>query len=170
MNANNTQNFDKYLPLVGRMNHAWVNTEGLLIHLIAGLSKSDIETAAATFVTLRTSDARLDLVQRLARLDHTPSAQRDDVLAVITRLKKARKLRDRYSHCIYDFDPSAKISEAYLTKLGERTATLKPKPAEPVGQDDAKGVTAAIKTTQAINQSIWTLIREYRYPAAPPET
>jgi hypothetical protein len=61
------------LLLVGQLNYAWTNTESLLIHLIAGLARVDKEAAIIIFLTLNTTRARLDLVERLAKMDRIKS-------------------------------------------------------------------------------------------------
>lgn len=48
---------DDFLLQVGKLNYAWTNTESLLIHFIAGLVRTDIETATVIFLTLNTSRA-----------------------------------------------------------------------------------------------------------------
>jgi hypothetical protein len=58
------RSFDDFLLKMGRLNYAWTNTESLLIHFIAGLAGCDKETAVIIFLTLNTSRARLDLVER----------------------------------------------------------------------------------------------------------
>ena len=64
------------------MNYTWTNTESLLIYLIAGLAKIDKETAIIIFLTLNTTRARIELVERLAKMPKTPAACRQAVLAV----------------------------------------------------------------------------------------
>ena len=59
--------FDDFLLLIGRLNYTWTNTESLLIHLIAGLSALDKEIATVIFLTLNTTRARIDLVERLSK-------------------------------------------------------------------------------------------------------
>ena len=72
--------FDAFLLQVGKLNYAWTNTESLLIHFIAGLVRTDIETATVIFLTLNTSRARLDLVNRLAKLARFAKDEQDQIL------------------------------------------------------------------------------------------
>jgi hypothetical protein len=50
------------------MNYMWTNTESLLIHVIAGLCGTDKDKAVIIFLTLNTTRARIDLVDRLAKM------------------------------------------------------------------------------------------------------
>ena len=63
--------FQEVLLLVGQLNYTWTNTESLLIHLIAGLARVDKETAVVVFLTLNTGKARIELVERLAKMKST---------------------------------------------------------------------------------------------------
>ena len=78
------------LLLVGQLNYSWTNTESLLIHLIAGLARVDKETAIVIFLTLNTSKARIDLVERLAKLQRTPLDLR---VAVLSATNGSRDIR-----------------------------------------------------------------------------
>jgi hypothetical protein len=80
--------FDKFLLLVGRLNYAWTNTESLFVHIIAGLAEVDLETATVVFMTLNTSRARIDLVQKLAKLDRAQGEERAKIIALTTRMQK----------------------------------------------------------------------------------
>ena len=97
-------NFDGFLLLVGKLNYAWTNTESLLIHLIAGLAEVDKETATVIFLTLNTTRARIDLVERLSKLDKVSATERAPILALTGRIQRQSALRNRYNHCIYAFD------------------------------------------------------------------
>jgi len=92
------------LLLVGRLNYVWTNTESLLIYIIAHLLKVEKEAAIVVFLTLNTTRARMDLVERLAKLRSTPVAERKAILGAMARLKKESKTRNKYNHCIYAFD------------------------------------------------------------------
>lgn len=56
------------LLLVGRLNYVWTNTESLMIYLIVHLMKVEKEAAIVVFLTLNTTRARMDLIERLAKL------------------------------------------------------------------------------------------------------
>ena len=72
--------FDQLLLLIGRLNYSWTNTESLLIHMVAGLSGTDKETATIIFLTLNTTRARVDLVERLAKRDRRNQTEKERVL------------------------------------------------------------------------------------------
>ena len=104
---------------VGRLNYVWTNTESLLIYIIAHLLNVEKEAAVVVFLTLNTTRARIDLVERLAKLPSTPAADRKAVLSAMSRLKKESKMRNKYNHCIYSFDEKGEISSTQLMRLVE---------------------------------------------------
>lgn len=157
--------FDRFLQLLGRLNYAWTNTESLLIHLIAGLARTDKETAVVVFLTLNTTRARVDLVERLSKLDRTSAEERDQVLDVTRQVLRLSGLRNRYNHCIYSFDPESGSASTILMRIADRKKDIK------IGQTSALDTAAladvedALDALAALNTRIWTLIRERGYPS-----
>ncbi|MBK5928099.1 hypothetical protein CCR87_12300 [Rhodobaculum claviforme] len=151
--------------LIGRLNYSWTNTESLLIHLIAGLVGTTKETAVIIFLTLNTTRARVDLVERLSKMDGRDPAERARVLEVTRRLLGLSGLRNRYNHCIYSFDPDGGAPRTIQMRIADRRDAIK------VGQTDLldaaarADIDAAISNLEALNRAIWALIAEYRYPA-----
>ncbi|MEO1948664.1 hypothetical protein, partial [Thioclava sp.] len=115
--------FDQFLMQIGRINYAWTNTESLLIHLIAGLAGTDKGVATIIHLTLNTTRARLDLVDRLAKRDDCPCAPKacERVLAVSARMKKVSGLRNHFNHCLYAFDEGGGPVGAIQGGGGDRT-------------------------------------------------
>ncbi|WP_296428045.1 hypothetical protein [Yoonia sp.] len=165
MSAEQTNSFDAFLLLVGKLNYAWTNTESLLIHLISGLARVDMETATVIFLTLNTSRARIDLVQRMAKLGRVAAAERKAILGVTERVQKAGQLRNRYNHCIYAFDSNAEVSHTILMRIADRKDAIKMGQTQAVDVAAVAGIDGAIAELRDINHTIWGLIREYAYPS-----
>lgn len=155
--------FDAFLLLIGKLNYAWTNTESLLIHVIAGLSGMDKETATVVFLTLNTTRARIDLVERLSKLDKA-KPERAAVLALTGRIQKQSGLRNRYNHCIYAFDAEGGNPRSILMRISDRKDKLLIGQSHVLDQAAVDDVDAAIQEMIAINQDIWRLIAEYNYP------
>ena len=113
------------LLLVGRMNYVWTNTESLFIYLIAQLMGTTKEAAILVFLTLNTTRARLDLIQRLAKLRTTSPADREAVLGFADRLGKESGLRNKFNHCIYSFDENGEMGTTQLMRIAELGDDLK---------------------------------------------
>lgn len=148
------------LLLVGRLNYAWTNTESLLIYVIAHLLDVGKEKAVIVFLTLNTTRARIDLVERLAKL---PGAKRDEakrVLALTGKLKKLSKVRNKYNHCIYAFDEKGEISSTQLMRLVEDGTSVKYGMVEPIDDGEMARLEQSIRDIGEISRDFWTFIRE----------
>ena len=152
------------LLLVGQLNYTWTNTESLLIYLIAGLAAVDKETAIVIFLTLNTTRARLDLVERLAKLPKAPSACRKDVLRLTARLSRQQKLRNKYNHCVYSFDQAGKLSHTQLMRIVDTTRDIHYGKVEAVDDDEMARIRASIGEIAEANRAIWDLLRRYDFP------
>lgn len=73
---------------VGRLNYVWTNTESLLIYIIAHLLRVEKDAAIVVFLTLNTTRARIDLIERLSKLASTSPSDRKAILSAMSRLKK----------------------------------------------------------------------------------
>ncbi len=158
-----SSDFDGFLLLVGKLNYAWTNTESLLIHLIAGLSGMDKETATVVFLTLNTTRARMDLVERLSKLERIGAGERRRVLALTGRIQKQAALRNRYNHCIYAFDNEGN-PRTILMRIADRKDRLMIGQTNPLDDAAVGDIQTAIDALFAINRDIWQAIRELGYP------
>ncbi len=156
--------FDAFLLLVGRLNYTWTNTESLLIHFIAGLSRVDKETATVIFLTLNTTRARIDLVERLSKLDRVSAEERDCILSLTKRIQGQSSLRNRYNHCIYAFDSEGGSPRSILMRIADRKDRLVMGQVNTLDLAAARGVDEAIGALQQINQDIWQAISDLGYP------
>lgn len=156
--------FHDILLLIGQLNYTWTNTESLLIYLIAGLAQVDKETAIVIFLTLNTTRARIELVERLAKLRKTPPESRNEILAVTEQLTRQAKLRNKYSHCIYSFDPSGMSGSTQLMRIFDTKEEIRYGKVEALDDDEIDKVKSCIEEIQVINKTIWGVIDRYSYP------
>lgn len=155
---------DRVLMRVGRLNYTWTNTESLLIHLIAGLAKVKKDVAVVMFLTLSTTRARVDLVQRLAKMETVPSDLRDNILELTGRLTKEAALRNKYNHCIYSFDPEEGQLQTIMMRIQDRRKDIRVGKTEPVTQGEASSIDQSIKRLRQLNGDIWDLVLRYKFP------
>lgn len=158
------EGFDELLLLVGRLTYSWTNTESLLIHLIAGLARVDKDTAVVIFLTLNTTRARVDLVERLAKLDRVPVEQRRRVLEWTGEFMKLSALRNRYSHSIYAFDTENRTARTILMRISDRRDTIKMGLSLELDEEARRDMEAALTTLAELNQKLWALIRDCGFP------
>ena len=152
------------LLLVGQLNYTWTNTESLLIHMIAGLAKVDKETAIVIFLTLNTTRARIDLVERLTKMQKTPAECRNDVLEATRRLTEQAKLRNKYNHCIYSFDPDSGQGLTQLMRIFDSKDEVKYGTVEALDDQEVVRIKECIASLVAINRMLWEITDRYGFP------
>lgn len=145
---------------VGRLNYVWTNTESLLIYVIAHLLAVDKEAAIIVFLTLNTTRARIDLVERLAKRHSTPKADREAVLFAMARLKKEAKVRNKYNHSIYSFDESGDISSTQLMRLVETDSEIRYGKVEQMDEKEMRQLESSIAEITDISKSLWAFIHK----------
>ncbi|MCG7518874.1 hypothetical protein [Ruegeria sp. Ofav3-42] len=156
--------FDRLILMVGRLNYMWTNTESLLIHLIAGLTETDKDVAVIIFLTLNTSRARIDLVERLAKMEGRPEEIRDPILDQTRRLGKLSGIRNRYNHCIYSFDPDSGNPKTILMRIADRKTDIKLGRQDMVDEDAMKEIENVVEQLSEANRDIWKLISQLGFP------
>ena len=156
--------FQEVLLLVGQLNYTWTNTESLLIYLIAGLAKVDKETAIVIFLTLNTTRARVELVERLAKMPGTPAECRHQVLEMASQLTRQGKLRNKYSHCIYSFDETGTRASTQLMRIFDSKDAIKYGKIEALDDSEMKRIVKSIDAIKAINVGIWRIVEQNAYP------
>lgn len=151
-------NMSDVLLRVGRLNYVWTNTESLLIYIIAHLLAVDKETAIIVFLTLNTTRARIDLVERLAKRRSTDPTERAAILADMARLKKEAKVRNKYNHSIYSFDERGDISSTQLMRLVETDKEIRYGKVEQMDEKEMQQLERAIAEITDISKSLWRFI------------
>ncbi len=152
------------LLLVGQLNYTWTNTESLLIHVIAGLAGVDKETAIVIFLTLNTPRARIDLVERLAKLPKTPVDCRNEVLDATRRLSEEAKLRNKFNHCIYSFDPDSGKGITQLMRIFDNKDQVKYGKIEALEDKEILRIRDCISSLVDINKEFWRISEKYGFP------
>ncbi len=142
------------LLLIGKINYAWTNTESLLIYLMAFMMGSPKDVAIVTFLTLNTSRARLELVDRLLRLESTDPGVRARLGPLIIRMKAAAAVRNKYNHCIYSFDEHGDIDATQLLRIADYGEKLKYGKMETLGKEEISKIEGAILEIVKTNKQI----------------
>ena len=156
--------FDNLLLLIGKLNYSWTNTESLLIHLVAGLARTDKETAVIIFLTLNTMRARVDLVERLAKLDRIHSVDRDRILQLTREILRLSKVRNHYNHSIYAFDAENGTARTILMRIADRKKEIKVGRETNIDTEALIEIETTISALSDLNRQFWELIGEFGYP------
>lgn len=149
---------------VGQLNFNWTNTESLFIHVIAGLAKVEKDVAIVIFLTLNTTSARLDLIDRLAKLPGTPQEERDGIIDLTTRFRKESALRNKYNHCIYSFDTEGGPLNTIMMRIADRKDRILVGKQEVADEREIARIDATITRLQQLNLDIWRTVAAFGYP------
>ena len=162
--SDRSDEFSDFLLKIGRLNYSWTNTESLLIHFIAGLAGCDKEVAVVIFLTLNTARARLDLVERLAKLPRVRDEERDAVLELGREMTRLSGLRNRYNHCIYAFDPENGSTRTIMMRIADRKTDIRMGQANPIDRDALAEIDETLLRLSELNARFWRTARRFGYP------
>lgn len=142
------------LLLVGQLNYSWTNTESLLIHLMEHLMGTRKDVATITFLTLNTTRARLDLVERLVKLPAAFAEDRTFVLDITARMRRVSGMRNKYNHCIYGFDDAGTIESAQLMRVADFGDNLRYGRIELIDDTEMARIRGSIEEIIVVNKDI----------------
>lgn len=159
------QNLDAVLLRVGVMNYSWSNTESLLIHLIAGLAGTRMDVAVVLFLSLKSTQARIELIERLAKLCRPAGDERAELLDLMRRFSRLSSIRNRFNHSIWSFDLEHGSISTILMRIADRKDGLLFGKNEMLDDEQVAQIDEALSSLRALNRALWRFLRHYDYPA-----
>lgn len=155
------------LLLVGQLNYSWTNTESLLIHIMEHLMETRKDVATIVFLTLNTTRARLDLIERIVKLKSLKNDDRRFVLDIASRMRRVSGMRNKYNHCIYGFDDDGLIESTQLMRIADYGTTLVYGRIERIDGDEMSRIRASINDIVAVNHDIVARMQSWQEMAVP---
>jgi hypothetical protein len=146
------------LALIGNVIFSWSNNESLFIYILMLLLKSDQPSAAIVFATLNTTRARLDLIQRLAKITITDRKLNATLEKLIERFNSGTHIRNEFNHCMYMVDDRGDITHTQSTRIVQTRRGLAFGEMRAIDEARIQEVTAAIREMKQINRDIWDFI------------
>jgi len=156
--------FEAALQEIGRLTYVWTNTESLLVHVIAGLMGCDKETGLILFLTLNTTRARVDLVERLVKHKGLGDEEMHRLLGLTKKLVQHGAERNRYNHAIYSFDPESGDMSTIQMRIADRRDAIRMGDKRRLDTDAITGLRKTIADLTALNCDLWEMIRDFGYP------
>ena len=147
-----------WMVLIGDLNFAWSNTESLFIYALMLLLDTDEQAAAIVFATLNTTRARLDLVERLAKIRPVDKALSRELASVTKAFAASTKLRNELNHATFVLNEAGDITHTQAMKLEERSGALRFGAREPIDEARIARVSAAVSDLYGLNRRIWALL------------
>ena len=146
------------LALIGNLVSSWSNNESLFIYVLMILLKTDQASAALTFATLNTTRARLDLIQRLAKIMIKDKALDRSLSKVIDRFNETTHVRNEFNHCMYIVDAGGQITHTQSMRIVQTKSSLQFGDMKPMDEARLKSMVKTIKEMTRINRDIWDLL------------
>ena len=156
--------FDKLFTLLGKINYTFTNTESLLIHMIAGLAKVDKETSSIIFLTLNTTRARINLVERLSKRKSVQTSLRKKILEITNGMSQIMKTKNKYNHCIYSFDTESGQASTILMKIFDKKNEINYGKMNHINDDEIEHLKKTIKDIEVLNANIWNFLVANKFP------
>jgi hypothetical protein len=146
------------LALIGNLVFSWANNESLFIYLLMILLRTDQTSAAIVFATLNTTRARLDLIQRLAKVQIKDRTIAKQLTGLIDRFNKYTRIRNEFNHCMYNVSDRGEITHTHSIRIVETPKQLRLGDVRPMDETRIKEMTEAIQGLKQINRDIWNLL------------
>jgi hypothetical protein len=146
------------LALIGSMVLNWSNNESLFIYVLMLLLNTDEVAAAIVFATLNTTRARLDLIQRLAKIRIRDKTLDRDLADLIDQFNEATQLRNELNHCMYTVDSNGEIVQTQAMRLVQTRTALKFGEVKPMNEARLQEMTDAGLKMAQLNRDIWAFL------------
>ena len=158
------------LALIGNLIVNWSNNESLFIYVLMLLLDTDQSSAAIVFATLNTTRARLDLIQRLAKIKLRDEKLDKALSKLIDRFNRSTALRNEFNHCMYNTDAAGQITNTQSMRVVESREHLQFGISKPLDDARLKQMIEAAKEMSNINRDIWELLPRLQVHLQPQPT
>lgn len=146
------------LALMGDLNFAWSNSESLFIYVLMLLLDTDESAAAIVFATLNTTRARLDLVERLAKLKVRDRELRRELDDITKAFAISTRLRNEMNHATFVLNEAGEITHTQTMKLEERGGGMRFGSWKQVDNARIAKIEAAVANLYFLNRRIWMIL------------
>lgn len=146
------------MALIGDLNFAWSNNESMFIYVLMLLLDTNEAAAAVVFSTLNTTRARLDLVQRLAKISLRDRSLRAELDSIVDTFSASTKLRNDLSHATFVIGERGEISHTQTMKLEESKGQLRFGTRRALDQERLDHIASAVRGLYALNRRIWDFL------------
>jgi hypothetical protein len=146
------------LALIGSLVSSWSNNESLFIYVLMILLRTDQASAALTFATLNTTRARLDLIQRLAKITIRDRNLDKALSKIIDRFNESTRIRNEFNHCMYIVDASGQITHTQSMRIVQTKDNLQFGEMKPMDDVRLKSMVKTTKDMTRINRDIWDFL------------
>ncbi len=148
----------RILALIGNLIFNWSNNESLFIYVLMLLLNTDEASAALVFATLNTTRARLDLIQRLARIKIRDRTLARDLNKLIDRFNETTQIRNELNHSMYIVDQAGEIAKTQTMRVVQTRTSLIFGEEKAMDEARIKAIAETVQTMTKINREIWEFL------------
>jgi hypothetical protein len=146
------------MALIGNLVYSWANNESMFIYVLMLLMNTDEASAAIVFTTLNTTRARLDLVERLAKIKIKDKSIQKALERIITQFNELTKLRNEFNHCMYTLNERGEITHTHSIRMQEVKGKLQLGVVRKMDDARINDILAAIRDMTKLNREIWDFL------------
>jgi hypothetical protein len=147
-----------FFALIGNLVFGWSNNESMFIYVLMLLLRSDQESAAIVFATLNTTRARLDLIQRLAKLRIKDRNLAKALERLIDRFNECTRVRNEFNHAMYSVGSHGEITHTQSMRIIETRTGLRFGESRAVDEARIRELMQTVKDLTKINRDIWEFL------------
>jgi hypothetical protein len=146
------------MALIGNLVYSWANNESMFIYVLMILMNTDEASAAVVFTTLNTTRARLDLVERLARIKIRDKSIQKALERIITQFNELTKLRNEFNHCMYTLNERGEITHTHSIRMQDVKGKLQLGVIRKMDDARINDILAAVRDMTTLNREIWDFL------------
>jgi hypothetical protein len=146
------------MALIGNLVYSWANNESMFIYVLMVLMNTDETSAAVVFTTLNTTRARLDLVDRLAKIKIKDKSIHKALDRIIAQFNELTKLRNEFNHCMYTLNERGEITHTHSIRMQEVKGKLQLGVVRKMDDARIDDIVAAIRDMTKLNREIWDFL------------
>lgn len=146
------------LAMIGNLVFSWSNNESLFIYVLMILLETDQASAAVVFATLNTTRARLDLINRLARIKIRDQTMQKELDRIIERFNECTRVRNEFNHCMYMVDDHGEITHSHSIRIIETKSQLRLGDVKPMDDSRLKQMRETTDELKRLNRDIWQFL------------
>ncbi len=167
-----------FIGNIGALIINWSNTESVFMSILQTLLDMEHFAAAVVWHSLKTSEARLNLVMRLAKERVQDPEILTEVESIVARFKRSTRIRNFYCHATYEYDAERKLDSATSVQVTFDDDPLRFE-TKPFDAATANEIVNASHQLQAINDNAWEVgerldllfgTQHVKRPVRPPST
>lgn len=146
------------LAVIGNLVYSWSNNESMFIYVLMLLMKTDETSATVVFATLNTTRARLDLVERLAKIKIKDRAVEKELERLVAKFNDYTRIRNEFNHCMYAVDQHGEITHTHSIRMQTARGRLQLGVVRKLDEPRIQEMLDAIRNLTQLNRDIWDFL------------